>query len=103
MQVSRGETAAAAAAVAAAVTSVEPSESMRGSWKKEAIEVRLATSPLAGHLVGLVHEHDDLAEGVEDGEDLLEVPLGGAHPLVALSCPPSLGEGGSRHRLNPSQ
>ena len=45
--------------------------------------VAVAAAALARHLVGLVHEDDDLPEGVEDREDLLEVALGGAHPLLA--------------------
>ena len=37
----------------------------------------------AGRLVGLVDEHHHLSERVQHGEDLLEVALGGAQPLVA--------------------
>jgi len=38
---------------------------------------------LAGRLVGLVDEDDDLTERLQDPEDRLEVPLGRPHPLVA--------------------
>ena len=45
--------------------------------------VAVAAAALAHRLVGLVDEDDHLPEGVQDGEDLLEVALGGAHPLLA--------------------
>ena len=45
--------------------------------------VAVAALALAGSLVGLVDEHDDLADRLEHREDLLEVRLGRADPPIA--------------------
>ena len=45
--------------------------------------VAVAAFAAARRLVGLVHEHDHLAERTQDGEDLLQVRLGRADPAVA--------------------
>jgi hypothetical protein len=57
--------------------------------------VPFAATALAGRLVGLVDEDEDLPQSVQDVEDLLEVSLRGAdslndHELRSVGIPPSI-------------